>query len=125
LLRQIASGKFLMIGDGRNVKSMAYVENIVSFILYSLRFGPGVHIYNYVDKPDFDMNSLVANVYQTLGKSPVKLRIPYSIGYLIGKSFDVVAAITGKKFPVSAIRVKKFCANTMFNTSIQSSGFIP
>jgi len=28
LLNQIASGKFVMIGDGENIKSMAYVENI-------------------------------------------------------------------------------------------------
>src|SRR5690606_41923624 len=62
LLKFIASGKFVMVGNGRNVKSMAYVENIAAFLEYSLGFGPGVHLYNYVDKPDFDMNSLVKKV---------------------------------------------------------------
>ena len=57
LLRQIASRRFLMFGDGRNKKSMAYVENVAAFIEYSLSFKKGVHIYNYIDKPDFDMNS--------------------------------------------------------------------
>lgn len=60
LLRQIASGKFIMIGSGQNRKSMAYVENVAAFIEHALGFGPGVHIYNYIDKPDFDMNTLVA-----------------------------------------------------------------
>ena len=32
LLRQISSGKFLMVGKGENKKSMAYVGNIVAFI---------------------------------------------------------------------------------------------
>ena len=68
LLRQIASGKFMMIGDGTNRKSMAYVENITAFLEYSLGFENGVHIYNYIDKPDFDMNTLVANVNRALGK---------------------------------------------------------
>jgi GlcNAc-P-P-Und epimerase len=42
LLRQIASGKFMMIGDGTNRKSMAYVENITAFLEYSLGFENGV-----------------------------------------------------------------------------------
>ena len=56
LLRQIASGAFVMIGNGKNKKSMCYVGNIAAFIKYSLSFKKGVHIYNYVDKPDFTMN---------------------------------------------------------------------
>ncbi len=68
LLRQIASGKFMMIGDGTNRKSMAYVENVAAFLEYSLGFENGVHIYNYIDKPDFDMNTLVSKVNKALGK---------------------------------------------------------
>lgn len=125
LLKQIASGKFLMIGDGMNVKSMAYVENIAAFIEYALDFSPGVHVYNYVDKPDFNMNSLVSTVYKSLGQSPTRIRMPFTIGMAAGKLFDVVAALTGKKFPVSSIRVRKFCSNTMFTSSIASTGFKP
>ena len=33
--------------------------------------------------------------------------------------------ITGKKFTVSSIRVKKFCSDSMFGTSIEKSGFVP
>ena len=111
LLRQIASGKFVMVGDGLNRKSMAYVENVAAFLEYSLDFKPGVHIYNYIDKPDFTMNTLVAHVNKLLGRpSEIKFRLPFSLGILIGSSFDVVAKITGKKFPISGIRVKKFCA---------------
>ena len=69
LLRQIATGKFVMVGRGENRKSMAYVENVAAFIEYSMSFKPGVHIYNFIDKPDFTMNSLVANVNLILGRS--------------------------------------------------------
>jgi nucleoside-diphosphate-sugar epimerase len=80
LLRQIASGKFLMVGNGENRKSMAYVENITAFLEYSMGFEPGVHTYNYVDKPDFSMNSLVANVNRILGP-PCKHFTQTSIRY--------------------------------------------
>ena len=126
LLRQIASGKFVMVGDGLNRKSMAYVENVAAFLDYSLDFKPGVHIYNYIDKPDFTMNTLVAHVNKLLGRSSeIKFRLPFSLGLLIGLSFDLVSKIIGKKFPISAIRVKKFCANSVYESAIKSTGFIP
>lgn len=125
LLKQTASGKFIMIGDGENRKSMAYVENIAAFIEYSLSFQPGVHIFNFVDKPDFSMNHLVSSVKRLLGKSErIGFRLPFTVGYAIGKVFDLVATLTGRRFPISSIRVKKFCANSVYNTAIHRTGFI-
>lgn len=124
LLRQIASGKFLMVGDGNNRKSMAYVENVAAFIEYCMNFGPGVHVYNFVDKPDFTMNSLVATVNRILGNSKnIGFRLPFSVGFMIGKCFDIVAFVTGKRFSISSIRVKKFCSNSVYNTAIDQTGF--
>jgi nucleoside-diphosphate-sugar epimerase len=125
LLRQIASGKFVMVGHGENRKSMTYVENVAAFIEYSMCFKPGVHTFNFIDKPDFTMNSLVANVNQILGRpGKLKLRLPFSVGFLIGKVFDAVAWVTGKRFTISAIRVKKFCANSVYNTALDKTGFV-
>lgn len=116
LLKQIYSGKFLMIGDGCNRKSMAYVGNIVAFMKYKLEVGfSGIELFNYVDKPDFDMNTLVSEIYRHKGQSPPKLRIPYPIGIFGGYCFDLLAKVTGKKLPISSIRVKKFCSSTEIN----------
>lgn len=126
LLRQIASGKFVMVGNGENRKSMAYVENVAAFIEYAMSFKPGVHIYNFADKPDFTMNSLVANVNRILGRpEQIGFRLPFSVGYAIGKGFDLAAALTGGRFAISSIRVKKFCANSVYNSAIDQTGFAP
>jgi nucleoside-diphosphate-sugar epimerase len=127
LLRQVASGKFVMVGDGENRKSLAYVENVAAFLKFSTTaFKSGVHIYNYIDKPDSNMNSLVGNVNCILGKPElIRFRIPYTIGYAIGKCFDTLAAISGKKFAISAIRIKKFCTNSVYETSVPKTSFIP
>jgi hypothetical protein len=74
----------------------------------------GEHLFNYIDKPDFDMNALVGEVNRILGKSGKIFHWPYCLGYCGGLCFDILAKIIGKKFSVSSIRVKKFCANTMF-----------
>jgi len=126
LLKQIASGKFIMVGNGLNRKSMAYVENVAAFLEYSLSFKPGVHIYNYIDKPDFTMNALVGHVNKLLGRrAEIKLRLPFALGLSIGSCFDLAAKIVGRKFPISAIRVKKFCANSVYESAIESTGFVP
>ena len=125
LLRQIASGRFVMIGNGRNRKSMAYVENVSAFIEFSLSFAPGVHIFNYIDKPDFDMNSLVILCRNVLlSKKGVGIRIPFAVGLFVGWFFDLMSIILKKEFPISSIRVRKFCADSSFSTTIDSTGFI-
>ncbi|WP_040481839.1 NAD-dependent epimerase/dehydratase family protein [Luminiphilus syltensis] len=126
LLRQIAAGRFIMFGAGTNRKSMAYVQNIAEFLAFSAQFRPGEHLYNYVDKPDVDMNTLVAHCRSVLfGKSGVGLRLPGWLGVLVGYGFDMLATITHSKLPVSSIRVKKFMGTTAFTTSISETGFSP
>ena len=125
LLKQISSGRFVMFGNGKNKKSMAYVENVAAFLEYSLSFKPGLHIYNYIDKPDFDMNTLVSGARKTLfGKDDVGLRLPAFLGMAIGYIADILAKVTGKSLAVSSIRVKKFMGTTQFSTSVSETGFV-
>lgn len=126
LLKQIASRKFVMIGKGGNIKSMAYVKNVASFIEHSMSLKPGFHLYNYIDKPDFDMNTLVSNARSILfGKKNVGLRLPAFLGFLIGYLADGISFITRKKLPISSIRVKKFLKTTQFQSSINNTNFHP
>ena len=125
LLRQIASRRFVMFGDGTNRKSMAYVDNVVAFIEYSLLFEPGMHIYNYIDKPDFDMNTLISSARKILfGKTNVGLRLPGLVGIALGYVADLAAMIIRKTLPVSSIRVKKFMGTTQFSSSVSDTGFV-
>lgn len=126
LFKQINSGKFVMFGNGKNKKSMAYVENVAAFLEYSLSFKPGLHIYNYIDKPDFDMNTLVSKVRNTLfNKKSVGIRLPTFLGIIIGYFADFFNKVTGITLPISSIRVKKFLGTTQFSSSINETRFKP
>lgn len=127
LLKQIASGKFLMIGKGDNKKSMAYVENLVGFIKYAIDNNfSGYHLYNYVDKPDYSMKELIEVSERSLNKKLPAVKVPYSIGYLGGICFDMISLITRKKFSISSVRIKKFCATTQFSSDkMLSTGYKP
>ena len=124
LLNQIAKSKFHMVGKGTNFKSMSYVENVAAFIEHNLDNTKGEYLFNYVDKPDFDMNTLIKEVNSILGKSGNLIHWPYWMGYFGGLCFDVLALIFNKKFSVSSIRVKKFCSNTLFDSvNIKKTNF--
>lgn len=127
LLNQIASGKFMMIGNGKNQKSMSYVGNIVAFLKFLIEDRTsGYQVFNYVDKPDFTTNDLVYHTGEILGKNIPTTHIPYWIGMMGGYGFDVLAFISRKKLSISSVRVKKFCAVTKYDsTKAMNSGFIP
>jgi len=126
LISQIASGKFAMIGNGENHKSMAYVGNLAFFIKYLLENPkPGLEIYNYTNSPDLTINELVSLVKTELGLSKFGFRIPKWLGLIAGYGFDLVSKLTGGELPISSVRVKKFCANTTFNTDkLKSTVFV-
>ena len=127
LLKQISGGKFLMIGNGNNKKSMAYVGNIIAFIRYLIENKmTGYNVYNYIDKPDMTMNELVNLVGRVLNKHIPSVHIPYGIGILGGICFDILAKATRKKLAISSVRVKKFCATTQFDaTKVRHTNFEP
>ena len=113
-----------MFGDGRNVKSMAYVENVAKFLAKCAGEKPGVHVYNYIDKPDLSMNQLVQITRKTLfGKPGVGLRMPGFLGVTIGIVFDLLAWLLRRPLPVSSIRVKKFMATTQFSSAVSETGY--
>lgn len=118
LLKQISSGRFLMIGKGRNKKSMAYVGNVVAFIKDRIiKQESGYHVYNYADKPDFSMTELSSVIETKMKMSIPKINIPYWLGMLGGYGFDLIALLTRKKLSISSVRVKKFCATTQFDST--------
>ena len=117
LFNQIYSGAFVFIGNGKNRKSMAYVENLSAFLLKCIEADERYAVFNYVDKPDFTMNELVSFVRGKLrGRATVGIRIPKFLGLMFGYAADVFAKL-GVKTPISSRRVKKFCTSSEFSSA--------
>ncbi|CAI0898727.1 Cholesterol dehydrogenase [Serratia grimesii] len=125
LFRQIASGRFVMIGSGNNMKSMAYVENIAARLEHALDQQATYQVSNYVDKPDFTMNQLVDVISSSLGRNNKTIRIPYVFGICGATALDMLSKISHRKFPISRVRVQKFCARTQFKSNVQSDFVAP
>jgi nucleoside-diphosphate-sugar epimerase len=118
LLNQIALGKFLMVGNGKNKKSMAYIGNVVAFLDACIATDQKYGVYNYIDTPDLTMNELVSQVRAKLkGKMGVGARLPYWLGLILGYTADIAGKLSGKDLPASSIRVKKFASSTEFRST--------
>ncbi len=126
LIKQIKSKFFVMIGDGNNIKSMSYVENVAQFLYQCIELKEGLYIKNYVDKPDLKTKDIVRIVQKSLSiKQFKKFYLPINIGLFAGILVDLLSSLTGKKFPISLIRVKKFTSNTIINSNKNFFNFNP
>ena len=127
LIDQIAKGRYINIGNGSNIKSVAYVENLVEAILFLLnKLSTGVHIYNYADSPHLTTREITWIIFDALGKRQPRLKIPLSLALLIGQPFDWAIRLTGKNLPISTARIKKFCTTTHHKADkILKEGFKP
>ncbi len=128
LIRQLGKKHFVMVGDGENRKSIAYVGNVAACLRFLLQInGQQIAIFNYADKPDLKMNELVPLVRSAFGYGQnLPVRLPDFIVYPLATFFDWVASVSGKSFPVSRVRVQKFCSNSQFSTGrLQQAGFEP
>jgi GlcNAc-P-P-Und epimerase len=126
LIKQVNSGLYFHLGKADNIKSIAYVENLVQATLFlKERMQPGVAIYNYADEPQLTSRKIADVIAAELGKK-IWLTIPKGVGVLAGLPFDLAIKLTGKNLPVSSARIKKLGTQTYHSAvKIFAEGFKP
>jgi nucleoside-diphosphate-sugar epimerase len=126
LIKQILDNKMIQIGNGLNYKSIAYIGNVVDFISYNINYSDlGLKIFNYSDTPDYNMNEFVNIVNELAKRKKRYFKISYNFAILIGYFFDMLSFLTNKKFNISSIRIKKYCANTQIDSNKAFVNFKP
>lgn len=126
LIKQIDSGLYFHLGKADNVKSIAYVENVVQATLFlKERMKPGVAIYNYADEPQLTTRQISNVIAESLNKK-IRLSVPKTLGVMMGLPFDIIIKLTGKNLPISSARIKKLGTATHHSArKVLSEGFQP
>lgn len=126
LIRQIDSGLYFHLGKADNIKSIAYVENVVEATLFLMkRMKPGVLVYNYADEPQLTARQIGDTIAEALHKK-VRLTIPRFVGILFGLPFDLAIKLTGKNLPISTARIKKLGTQTYHSAKkLFAEGYTP
>ena len=125
LISYVCDKKFVWIGKGDHVKSIAYVENLAAATIFLLdNMKSGVEVFNYSDEPQMTTRQLVSLIARTAGVAEPKLAIPMGLALPIAKIFDAVGRVTGIDLPVTSARIRKFNTPTMFGSDrIRQAGF--
>lgn len=124
LIKAIDRGIYFHIGKGRNIKSLAYVENIVDASLFALENQKAAfEIFNYVDEPQMDSRSIANMQAEMLGRK-IRITLPLWFAVFLAMPFDLLIRLSGKNLPISTKRVKKLCTQTWHGAEkIRSLGF--
>lgn len=120
LLDLILAGRFLMIGSGTNRRSLAYVGNVVSALIFVAKLEQDV-VVNYSDKPDLSIQELVSVICDTTGRGIPRLRMPLWLGLLAGYLLDGLGRLTGRRFPIGVASIRQFCAEAVVNAGKMAS----
>ena len=126
LIRQVASGRFMIAGRAGNYKSLSYVENLLDATLYLWQRGfTGLELYNFVEKPDLTSREIAQAVADALGRKTPGPTLPMPAVLALALPFDAITAVTGKDLGISSMRVRKlFAQETKFEADkIASAGF--
>ena len=127
LVKQVSDGKFIWMGNGSEIKSVAYVENIVDATVFiSSQMEEGFHIYNYADSPHLTTKEIVHYIAVSAGVKEPKLKIPWLLGMTAAGTFDVLGKLLGIDFPITSARIRKFNTPTCHKAEkIFALGFRP
>ncbi|HEY6927051.1 MAG TPA: NAD-dependent epimerase/dehydratase family protein [Steroidobacteraceae bacterium] len=113
LVDAVAKRRYISVGNGKNIKSVGYVENVTGATLFLIdRMKPGIQLYNYADSPHLSTRELVRSIAATLQVSVPFIRIPKAMALAAVFPFDLVARATGTDLPLTAKRIDKFTRPT-------------
>ena len=123
-LKQIQSGLFAIVGDGLNIKSIAYAPNLVNSVLYAVNnISTRLFIYNYCDYPQLTIERQ-SEILSKLSHKRKPIKIPLLLTKLITLPIDFLEGILKRDLKINSMRVKKFTVPTYFNSDlIRSKGY--
>lgn len=103
LIKQVDRHLFIPVGEGNNIKSTAYIENIVNATMFLIDTGfESVEIYNYADEPHLSFREIIKLIYKSLGRPFPKLSLPLNTVMAGLKSVDSVTGFFKINLPFTA-----------------------
>jgi len=125
LIDKIYRKNFIFVGDGKNIKSVAYVENLVDANIFLIdKFKPGIQIFNYSDEPQMTIDKTVEIIGSYMPHGIPKVKIPLVFAVAFGSIFDIVGNLIKHNFPITGARMKKFATSTHHKANkIRTLGF--
>lgn len=116
--KAIAQGKFFLIGNGENLVSFVYVENVVqAALLAGIKREAVGQVYFVNDDHPYTMKELSLAIAFAFGKKLPSLYFPKNLGYLAGYLSEGLGKVFGFRPPLTPERVKNLTISYVFDIS--------
>ncbi|MGE0130927.1 MAG: NAD-dependent epimerase/dehydratase family protein [Blastocatellales bacterium] len=128
LIDSIRRGRYFIVGDGANLKSMVAVGNVVdAAMLVADNERARGRIYIVCDERAYTQREIVEAIAATLGLNRGFPQLPRSMAMKLGQVADWAGKLTGLNLPLSADRVRKLSSNTCYSSAKikRELGFTP
>lgn len=108
LLNALRTGRFVMVGSGRNRRTLVYEEDVCqAAILAAQHPKASGRVYNVTDGQVYTLGQVIAAMSASLGKKPLGLRIPKGLTRNALGFFEDISGLFGLKSPVGRATVDK------------------
>ena len=126
MVQAIRRGRFFLVGQSRNIKTIVSVKNVVSatrHLLGDMKEGK-CEVYNFADAKSYSIRELDRMVRARFGKKGNSPTIPLLVGRLAAGFGDALYAATGKSFPINSSRLRALTESTHFSCEkLLATGF--
>ncbi len=118
LFRAIAKGRYVLVGSGRSLRQPVYVDDMVAAIERAGACPAAIGETFVISGPEaVTIAELSDAVARTLGKPPVRLRVPYALIWPVALAAEAAGKATGKEPPMSRRSLKFFDGSAAFDIS--------
>lgn len=115
LIEAIRRHRYLIIGDGRNEKSMLSVANAVdAAILAAEDERSRNRTYVVTDARPYSQLEIARTIADLLGEPRNFFHLPYPLALALGAAADILNHLSGYPLPLSLERVRKLAQNTRY-----------
>ena len=114
LIDRLYGSPLFMVGNGKHVKSMVALNNLLDMTLFAIETGfkNKLDVYNCLDKPYCTVNELMEIIADIDGFKMPMINIPIWLAYILATPFEIVSKLTGKDLKVNWNRLNKFNTST-------------
>ncbi|MBU4445804.1 NAD-dependent epimerase/dehydratase family protein [bacterium] len=117
LIEGVDKGRFVMMGNGENKRSFAYVGNAIdAAVAVAGHEETDFKVYIVTDGIDYTVKELYELIAKGLGKRPLPFYVPMSIAKVLAHAGDTSGHIIGKTLPFNSGVLNKLTSSLTFSS---------
>ena len=128
LVRSLAKGYFVYLGNRRTVKAAGYVKELCRVAMFGLdtlrETGAHTLLLNFTMDPPPTIEQMVSAILKAMGRTRAPLSLPPWIMFALSWPMSVVESATGVVLPINRVRVRKLIrSNNIWPEGLRVLGY--